>query len=373
MAKPSVLMLIQQFRPVASGAELQAERLGTELADSGHKVRVVTKLKDPFSKVEERYRGMDIVRTPYPLPYMNRFENASSLFRYLLKKRNSYDILHSHQCFAHAVVASVAAFWLRKKSIIKIACTGEAGDLFQYSSNGDFNKAFSVLKKTDRFVAISRDVRKELLEYGFPDDRIVMIPNGVDTDEFSYKRPDKDFSDKFRFILVGRRTPQKGIDIALEAMKILKSKNINAELVMYGWDYNEHDYRAYAKSLNVEDIVSFKDFDSDVLGLYRKADCLILPSRGEGLSNVMLESMSCGLPVIVSDAGGNVDVVKSGENGFIFENKSSEKLAECMAAVYENPEMKVMFSEKAYKTITSSYSLKRVAEKYSELYDELCR
>jgi len=232
---PRVLMVIHQFRPIASGAEMQVERLGGKLVKLGHQVGVLTQKRDPQSLPFEIINGISVHRVDFPLSYWT-YRDIGKQFRFLVSNRHSYDIIHSHQCFNHAVVDALAAQWLGKKSILKIACAGEVGDLNVFSQFRGFNLTQKILHHTDAVIAISTEIEKELQEYGFPAEHIYSIPNGVDADEFERRSPFPDRS-KVIFLLIGRRTPQKGIDIALRAIQSLLQKGIdNIELRLYGLD-----------------------------------------------------------------------------------------------------------------------------------------
>ncbi|MFA6079239.1 MAG: glycosyltransferase family 4 protein [Candidatus Omnitrophota bacterium] len=370
---PRGLMLIHQFRPVASGAEFQAERLACKLFKLGHQMKVLTTLIDPNSAIDETINGISVHRSRKPLSYVI-YGDISHQFKYLVKNRRNYDIIHSHQCFNHAVIGTVVAGWFGKKSILKIACAGDVGDLSVFSKFVGFKRALEVLHQTDMVIAVSGEVEKELCVYGFSPDKICRIPNGVDAGEFKRSKPFPNRS-KVTFILIGRRTPQKGIDIALKALKLLSEKGINGkriELKVYGWDYPEQDYYKLAGEVGVLPMVKFFPYSQTIKDVYHDAHCLLLPSRTEGLSNVLLEAMSFELPVIATRISGTVDVVDHGESGILIPPESPEALAVAMELVINNPEVSSRLGENARQRILEKFSLDEVARLYSELYHKLC-
>jgi glycosyltransferase involved in cell wall biosynthesis len=97
-----------------------------------------------------------------------------------------------------------------------------------------------------------------------------------------------------------------------------------------------------------------------------------LPSRTEGLSNVLLEAMSFELPVIATRISGTVDVVDHGESGILIPPESPEALAVAMELVINNPEVSSKLGENARQRILEKFSLDEVARRYSELYHKLC-
>jgi glycosyltransferase involved in cell wall biosynthesis len=370
-SKPSILMIISQFRPVASGAELQAERLACKLADLGFPMKVLTQRRDPASLPYEVFQGIEIVRSDFPIAYwLNR--DAVPTLRYLIKTAPTYDIMHNHQMFGHAVVSTLVARWLGKKNLIKLACAGTFGDLEVLSRFPYARWGLQVLRQADAIVAISREIEAELLDHGFDPERIHFIPNGVDLEEFQRTRPFPP-NPRRRFILLGRRTPQKGIDTALKALKILADKGFAdiLELNLYGWDYSEWDYRQMARDLEVDRYVRFLPFENDVLGVYQDAYALLLPSVGEGLSNVLLEAMAMEMPVIASRVSGTVEVVDHCQDGLLIPPGSPEALAVAMEAVLTQPELAVEWGRQARLKVQGRYSLDAVAQQYAQLYDFL--
>jgi glycosyltransferase involved in cell wall biosynthesis len=370
--RSSVMMIISQFRPVASGAELQAERLAYKLAELGYPLQVLTQHLDSVSPSYEVFKGVQIHRSDFHLAYNLDCHEAAPTLQYLMKKRHSFDILHNHQIWGHAIVSTLVARWLRKKNIIKLACAGTFGDLEVFSHLRHARWGLKVLQMADALIAVSHEIRSELLVHGFDPDKIHLIPNGVDVQEFQRSWP---FSDnpRRRFILLGRRTPQKGIDTALQAVKILADKGLagDLELHFYGWDYAEWDYRQMARDLKVEDHVNFLPFEENVLEVYHGAHCLLLPSMGEGLSNVLLEAMALEMPVIASRVSGTVEVVDHGKDGLLIPPGSPEALAGAMELVITKPELAYALGRRARRKVQECYSLDAVAQKYSALYDGL--
>jgi glycosyltransferase involved in cell wall biosynthesis len=369
--KPSVMMIISQFRPVASGAELQAERLAYKLAALGFPLQVLTQHRDPASLPYEVFRGVKIHRCDFPLAYNLNHEAAPTL-HYLIQNRHSFDILHNHQIWGHAVVATLVARWLGKKNVIKLACAGTFGDLEVFSQLRYARWGLQVLQMADAFIAVSREIESELLEHGFAPEKIHRIPNGVDVDEFKRTRAFP-ANPRRRFILLGRRTPQKGIDTTLTAVKILADKGLanDLEIKFYGWDYAEWDYRQMARDLEVERFVTFLPFENNILDVYQDAYCLLLPSVGEGLSNVLLEAMSLEMPVIASQVSGTVEVLDDQKNGLLIPPGSPEALAAAMELVLAKPGLAFAWGRQARRKVQEQYSLDAVAQKYARLYDAL--
>lgn len=364
-----VWMLLHHFYPVVGGAEVQAQRLGRALLDWGVEVRVITPCYREDWPRREVVDGVEVERVEFSFP-VEFFGGVAPLFRFLVRHRARYDILHVHQLFGHGLVSAVVGYYFRRVCLLKVACSGRYGDLWEASRQRGFSLALRVLRRVDGVVAISERIRRELEGYGFPSSRIYSLPNGVDVERFSPLEGDRVCRRRRIFLFVGRRVPQKGVDILLEAVRILRQVNgvelPPFEVHLYGEDYPEYDYRGLARRKGVGDVVRFFPVERDMVSLYRRAFCFVLPSRGEGLSNALLEAMATGLPVIVSEASS--EVVRDGENGILVPVGDAEALAAGMRLLLERPEYGWSLGDRARRDVVAYYSLREVARRYIQLY-----
>jgi glycosyltransferase involved in cell wall biosynthesis len=371
--KPRGMMVIHNYRPgPMGGTELQAERLAAKMVELGHSMHVMTSWSVAAAPREEMINGVQIHRMPFQLAYFIR-EGGSNTFRFLVKKLKNYDIIHCHMAYGHAVVAVIVARCFRKKCVIKIACTGEYGELYDISRFEDVDLGLEILHQADSVIAISRDVEEDLLHYGFSSKRIIRIPNGVDTEKFKRNCLFPSWK-KIRFLITGRRHPQKGIDVMLNAVKNLKDRGFaeRFEVKSYGLDLPGYDYRQMARELDVADLVEFLPFNQNMLEIYPQVHAFILPSRGEGLSNALLEAMSMELPVVVSRVSGMTDVVEDGEDGMLIPCESIQALTDAMIHIINEPEFALRLGQNARRKMENGFSLDSVARQYSDLYKLLC-
>ena len=366
------MMVIRNFRPITNGAELQAERLAIRLVQRGHEMQVFTERRVQDSLTEDDIQSVKVHRVDFKMAY-RIFAGVESTFEYLHRMRNTYDVLHVHEVFGHAVVAIVAAKVFKKRCIVKVAGAGSFGDFEVFSRFPGFVWALSILKHADRMIAISSDVEKELVALGFSPRRIERIPNGVDTEFFKRKQPFPP-RDRVRFVLIGRRSPQKGIDIALQAVQVLLKSGLKQafELKLYGTDHTEYDYRCMADELGVAAHVEFLPHQDDVRDALHQAHSLILPSRSEGMPNVLLEGMSFELPIIASRVSGVVDIMEDGVDGLLIPVEDPQALATAMKSIILDPGLAVRLGGRARQKTISEFSLEHVADRYSDLYEKIC-
>lgn len=368
-----IQMLIHQFRPIACGAELQAERLAGKLAERNCSVQVTTNWLDRNYPRFEVFNGFEIERVNFQLGYRIDGTCVQTL-RHLYRKRDDFDILHSHMAFGHAVTAVILGQMCRKKTLFKIACAGPYGELAVLSTFRFGRTAIEILKQADAVAAISTEVANELIGYGFDPAKIHKIPNGVNVADFNrqapYVFPARD--EPFRFVLIGRRVPQKGIDTAIEAARLLKDRRVRRFTVeLYGHDYIEHDYRKTAADAGVTDVVRFYSYTTEIKKLLNDIHCFILPSRGEGLSNALLEAMSMQLPCIASRVSGTIDIITDRTDGLLINHSSPTELADAMQELLESERRALALGAAARERVCSGFSIDVVADRYKMLYQTL--
>lgn len=365
-------MMIHNLRPgPASGAEYSAERLAINLVKLGYSVEILTPRPFPEAAAEEDWMGVKIHRVPYRMPYFVWW-NGLKTFRYLVKRRREYDIIHCHQAFGHAMVGVIVARLLGKKCIVKTALTGQWGDFATLRTFDGHDEAFQIIKQADVFVCISHALERELPDIGIDPAKIVYIPNGVDPDQFKPLAPRR-FGAPAAFLQVCRMHPQKGVDVTLRAAQLLKQRGYDGRfrIEFYGERFPEYDYTALAHELNVEDAVCFAEYTRNIYPLYVASDVFLLPSRAEGLSNSLLEAMSMEMPVIATRVSGSEDVLTDGVDGRLIEADQPAALADAMQQYLDRPKWALQLGQEARRTIQARFSIEFVAEQYARLYDRL--
>jgi glycosyltransferase involved in cell wall biosynthesis len=126
-----------------------------------------------------------------------------------------------------------------------------------------------------------------------------------------------------------------------------------------------------AEDLKITNKVIFHGENTDPYAFLLSSSVFVLPSRSEGLPNVLLEAMSCGLPVIASNVGGNLDLIQSGKNGILFEEGNYEQLSSAIETILDNKQLKEKLGKNARQAIVKDYSMEITVSKYIELYTSL--
>lgn len=157
-----------------------------------------------------------------------------------------------------------------------------------------------------------------------PESKIIVLNGaGVNLEHYSYSDMKK--SDVTKFLFVGRIMKEKGVDELFSAFTKLKNDfgdKVSLDIV----GFFEDEYRETVENLSEKKIINFHGFQTDARPFYKNADCVVLPSYHEGLSNVLLEAAATGRPVITSNIPGCKETVNDGKTGFLVNVKDTDDL-----------------------------------------------
>jgi alpha-maltose-1-phosphate synthase len=194
-------------------------------------------------------------------------------------------------------------------------------------------------KMADAIVVPSAFVAKTLIDIGISQDRMTIIPYGVDTERF-HPRSEARTSGPFRILYAGRIHPMKGVIYLLEAFKQLKLANV--ELIFVGsGDFSAKGWLPYRGIFRHIPRVPYEEMPD----YYRNADLFIFPSLHEGSALVTYEAMASGLPVITTENAGSV--IRNGEDGWIVPIRDVDVLKQKMSLMMADRELRESISAKA--------------------------
>ena len=297
-----------------------------------------------------------------------------TLYLYLVRHRNEYDLIHCHSALFGASMVALAGRMLHKKSLIRAMASGPWGDIkrLREGERGTIwgtRWMLSQLKKADRLVALNRQVSEELVEIGVQPERIVHIANGVEIEQIE-RKADYRLDHEITVTFLGRLHPQKGIDVLLSAFQQVRKESPQFfwQLKLIGTGERRSRFEAMARQLAIDQAVEFLGQVDDPVPLLHQSDVFVLPSRSEGMSNALLEAMASGLPCIVTDIAGNSEVIAQGVNGLLVQPDDHNDLATAMASLATDQKLRERLGQEAIRTVEEKYSLDSVANQYMTLY-----
>jgi len=210
-----------------------------------------------------------------------------------------------------------------------------------------------------------------------PTKRLRMVPNFVDTDRFSANeerriaaRKALGAQDQFVWLAVGRLVAQKDYPNLLRAVQQLDHSNMRV-LVAGGGDLADQ-LKTMSSQMGLNNVVEFLGTNEDIVDLYNVADGYVMSSEFEGLSVALLEATSMSLPCVVTNAGGNAEIIQDQVNGFVVPVCDSPALAAAMNKLMSMPvKERIEMGIKSNSLCVSRYHKTKVMEDVLDLYAEL--
>jgi glycosyltransferase involved in cell wall biosynthesis len=233
----------------------------------------------------------------------------------------------------------------------------------------------------DQMTIVSEAAAERYVAEGIvPRTLLRVVPNGVDSERFRVVpgdvrerlRRSMALEGMFVWIAVGRFETPKDYPTMLRAFARVRKQHPEAVLVLVGQGTLQGDTEALARELNLTDRVRFLGGRADVPELMSAADGYVMSSAWEGMPVVLLEAGAAGLPVVASAVGGNKEVVREQESGFLVPPANPDALAQAMLRLSTMPEnQRRAMGEQGRQHVRSHYGLGRMVDRWEELYREV--
>jgi glycosyltransferase involved in cell wall biosynthesis len=320
----NIVFVTAFYPPAVGGAEKKAARLARALAAHGHKITVITKRLDNTPE-RESCGGAEILRVGEPGAVR---ADLAAFAKILWQRRSGYDVIHNFLLSSLTNVCSLAAGFAGKPLLVSVGGTGVYGGIADRTGFGSFAslKWRHIARGGAHFVLPSRMSRHEFETAGIAPGRLHLLGNPVELEVFCPPAAGekKILRDRLglcgrTFVFVGRLEEQKGLDRLLSAWALGALAGTGAQLIIVGDGALRGKLAAQSRAPGLEGSVRFEGGRNNVPDYLRAADYFVLPSRGEGLSNAMLEAMACGLPPLTTDVSGS-ELIADGQNGFVVPN-----------------------------------------------------
>ncbi len=378
-----ILMVIAQYYPFIGGAEVQAQRISEFLVKNGFSVSVLTVRKNSISKRFEKINGVEVYRLKFlKIPKVGKYFLLIQEFFYLLFKSKTFDIFHCHQGLGFSSIAVGVAKIFKKPVIVKISNSGERFDLHILKKTYLIGFILvKILKSANKIIYLNEEMKKELLKEKIKQNKLIKIPNGVDTEKFKFVpyeektkyKENMGIKQKLPIIIyIGTLQKKKNPYILIEIAEKLRNKNRKFVLIIVGDGPERVKMEGFVKNKNLKDSVLFYGEQKEIEKFLFISDIFILPSFVEGLSNSLLEAGSCGLPCVVSDIPGNREVIENVINGFLISPTNVDGFVKAIEKLLTNKELLIKMGRKNREKIESEFSIDKVCSQYINLYLKLC-
>ncbi len=378
----NILLLCFEYPPIGGGGGVGAKQYAEAWARKDHSVTVLTSWA-PGLAFRETVNGVDIIR----VPALSRSDRATATFLSMLsyilsgfiyvlfhlKEFRRKEVANTHFAVPTGPLGFLVSRLLRIPNVLTII----GGDIYDPSRKSSPHRSAVLrlvntllMNRADSVVAISSETKRRAEEYYSVKKEIRVINYGFVPVELPqgkglYLQHEDGI---YYLIAVGRLIKRKGFEYLIESLKLLPAR---IRLVIIGDGPLESHLKDLVKRNDLTERVILAGYRSrhEVYGYLRDADCFVLSSLHEGLGIVVQEAMYAGLPIVCTDNGGQVDLVKNGRNGILIKPKDVTMLAEGILEFYENRDYASIVGWNNREDI-AAYHIERNCEEYIDVLKE---
>ncbi len=289
------------------------------------------------------------------------------LSRYL--KEIDADVLHA-QDFYSTLLGVPAA----KLSGVKVVVSRL--DLVHWHGKPRALALAGLTRMADHVIANAEAVKRYCIENEqLPPGKITVVRNGIDLSRFDERalRPAGPLPPSDGVLNVAHVAnlvhPVKRQEDSISALRRAKELGAKVRLVLVGDGGRRSFLEAHARGLGLRDDVSFLSYRTDVPAILARCHIGVLASTHEGLSNAVMEGMASRLPMVVTDVGGNPELVKHGERGFVVPPRSPEELGARIAELARRPAEARMMGEKGRAFVEQELTLEKLVAGHEQVYE----
>jgi glycosyltransferase involved in cell wall biosynthesis len=278
-------------------------------------------------------------------------------------RRDGIAVAHAFDFYTNLMLIPAA----RIAGVPVIGSHRQLGDLL---TSAQFKAQRWAFRFCSRVVCNSRAAAVSLLSAGLPEEKLEIIPNGLTEEafiEYPPAIPRKPGVVRVGMIARMNNTVKNHPAFLRAAAKLSKQYPI-IEFVLLGDGPLRPGLEAMAAELGITEKVFFAGERHDISAMLASLDISVLISSSESLSNVILESMAAGVPVVATDVGGNPELVKDGETGLLVPPGDEEKLVEALARLVRDPILRTQYARQSKEFARSQFHIGQVSRRFEQLY-----
>jgi glycosyltransferase involved in cell wall biosynthesis len=181
-------------------------------------------------------------------------------------------------------------------------------------------------------------------------------------------------TDRLRLTLVGRLSPRKGSDVAVDAVALLTREGYDVELdvvgdVFRGYEWYADELHTSAQRQSIDDRVHMRGFEVDAASAYARADIVVVPSRVEPFGNVAVEAMGARRPLVATRVGGLSEIVDDGVTGLLVEPDSPRELADAVRRLADDPALAARLATAGEASVRERFGMDRFTAAFRAALD----
>ena len=363
-------MIISTPFPPQEGIGYYTYNLSKKLIENGHEITVFT--RGSFKTQIENFEGINVIKAPfirlYPFHVQIHGYFVNRLFKHMEKE---FDLIHFHTPLPPIIKTSLPVVTTIHGSMLENIKDMEIVDLkslgikvlTKYISYPLVSK---IIRISDVITTVSNPVCRELKKYYALNDAII-IENGVDEKKFI----PADEKKGYYVLYVGRLSYGKGLFELLDAAKKTVNSNIKFYLVGKGELEKKLKERIIKEDLGAKVKLLGKLSHDELVEIYQNATIFLFLSYYEGFPTVVLEAMSSGLPVLVSDIEAHNNFIEDGKNGILVEKGSSDDVAKKIEILLNDVNLRTQLGNNARKSIEKKFTWDILSKKFEKIYEKL--
>ena len=363
--------------PTYGGSGIVGSELGRELALRGHTVHfIASALPTRLTELSDRVRFHEVEMMSYPLFEHQPYTLALATKMATVARSENLDLLHVHYAIPHSISAILARESIKPRRTLPVITTLHGTDITLVGADRSYLPITRYgIAQSDGVTAVSNYLKQATIQT-FDFDEIEVIPNFICADQYGrvenalLRRELAPNNEKLLVHVSNFRPVKRPLD-CIEIFAGVLRRGVSARLIMVGDGPELSAARHLAKTLEVEDAVSFVGKQAKIADYLAVADVFLLPSEQESFGLAALEAMACEVPVVASRVGGIPEVVTDGIDGYLSEIGNIEKMSDDATLMLNNEELRLEMGSKARQSAISRYSTDLVIPRYIAFYEKV--
>lgn len=395
----SIIQIFDQTSPFVSGYSMRSRYITDALFQLGVPLRVVSSPIFPYPTQEELIENVNYFRTKVAgWEFISKFP----LFREVtiinnLKERiasildDKVKLIDAHSSVLNGLAGLQVAqkykvpFMYEVRALWEDAAVDQ-GKTKERSLRYNLTRKIEtdVLQKADKVTVICEGLKKDILTRGINEDKIVVIPNGVDTANFKPMPKSEELMDKYGlkncvvFGFIGTFFEFEGLPLLLKAAKKIIAKNKEARFLLVGGGREEESLKRLAQELDIESHVIFpgRIRHEEIQKYYSVIDILVYPRVSKRITELVtplkpLESMALAKVVIGSDVGGIKELIQEGYNGFLFKAGDVDDLVDKCLYIMHNRSLAEKIGQQAREYVVRERNWLNICRRYLDVFKKM--
>jgi len=378
-----ILHAIPFFTPSLGGSVVIPYHLSNWLAKAGHEVTIITTNHEYNPSYAQSLANVEVV--PFNcIARLGLFLYTPEMKEWLKSNISQYDVIHLHnfRSYQNNIICKYAREFDVPYIVQPHGSLPRIVEKKGLKQLYDFAWGNGILEHASKIVAVSRSEVEQFRQFGIPDEKTSVIPNGINYIPPTSLPPAGQFREQYGIhekhiiLYAGRLHKIKGVDFLIRAFSSLVQSRVENDtvLIIAGADDGyQSTLEDLVGQLGLSDKVRFIGFMSPLTPAYQDADVLVYPSVYEIFGLVPFEALLCGTPVIVTDDCGCGEIIKEAGCGYLVRCGDVAGLSEALRVALESPDVNRRMVEAGRRYIEENLAWESVVRQVEEMYEGCIR